>query len=115
MRLLFYNLVFPLAFVLYLPVFISKLLRRGGFWHNFGERFGLYSAAQKRALRQRDRPVSPFPSPVSRLALASCLLPRPRRRELRRARRRWSGDSWIRGGVGCMTNTDRGPGVPVRI
>lgn len=50
MKLLLYNLLFPLAFLFYLPAFILKLVRRGGFAHHFWERFALYSAEQRQAL-----------------------------------------------------------------
>ncbi|OGV78616.1 MAG: hypothetical protein A3K19_31840 [Lentisphaerae bacterium RIFOXYB12_FULL_65_16] len=55
--MLFYNLLFPVAFVLYLPLFIYKLVRRGGFSSHFWERFGLYGAEQKRRLAELNRPV----------------------------------------------------------
>ncbi|OPZ29294.1 MAG: 3-deoxy-D-manno-octulosonic-acid transferase [Lentisphaerae bacterium ADurb.BinA184] len=57
MNILLYNLLLPVAFLLYLPVFTVKLIRRGGFRRHFGERFGLYGAGQKAALRGLDRPV----------------------------------------------------------
>jgi len=56
-NILLYNLLLPVAFLLYLPVFTVKLIRRGGFRRHFGERFGLYGAGQKAALRGLDRPV----------------------------------------------------------
>jgi 3-deoxy-D-manno-octulosonic-acid transferase len=39
---LFYNLLYPLGLLLFLPGQISKLLRRGNYRHKFGQRFGLY-------------------------------------------------------------------------
>ncbi len=57
MTLLIYNLLFPLAFVLYSPFFLYKLIRRGNFKDHFGERFGLFSGAQKARLAGLDRPV----------------------------------------------------------
>jgi len=39
---LFYNLLYPLGLLLFLPAQISKLLRRGNYRHKFGQRFGLY-------------------------------------------------------------------------
>ncbi len=57
MKLLVYNLLFPFAFVLYLPVFVMKLIRRGGYARDFAERFGVYGRAKKAALRALDRPV----------------------------------------------------------
>lgn len=40
---LFYNLLYPLGLLLFLPGQISKLLRRGNYRHGFGQRFGIYS------------------------------------------------------------------------
>src|SRR5450755_1036106 len=39
---LFYNLLYPLGLLLFLPGQISKLLRRGNYRHKFGQRFGIY-------------------------------------------------------------------------
>src|SRR5438045_9713813 len=39
---LFYNLLYPLGLLLFLPGQISKLRRRGNYRHKFGQRFGLY-------------------------------------------------------------------------
>jgi 3-deoxy-D-manno-octulosonic-acid transferase len=39
---LFYNLLYPLGLLLFLPGQISKLLRRGNYRHRFGQRFGVY-------------------------------------------------------------------------
>lgn len=55
--LLLYNLLFPVLFLLYLPVFITKLIRRGGSRRQFAERFGIFSAAKKRVLRGLNKPV----------------------------------------------------------
>ncbi|MCC7299478.1 MAG: 3-deoxy-D-manno-octulosonic acid transferase [Verrucomicrobia bacterium] len=38
----FYNLFFPLAFLLLLPKFISRMARRGGYRRHFGQRLGIY-------------------------------------------------------------------------
>ncbi|MCF7854783.1 MAG: 3-deoxy-D-manno-octulosonic acid transferase, partial [Candidatus Pacebacteria bacterium] len=57
LALLVYNLVLPILFILYLPVFVAKLVRRGGFTHHFWERFGIFSGTQKAVLRALDRPV----------------------------------------------------------
>src|SRR5450432_247066 len=40
---LFYNILYPLGLLLFLPGQISKLLRRGNYRHKFGQRFGLYA------------------------------------------------------------------------
>ncbi|MBC8206720.1 MAG: 3-deoxy-D-manno-octulosonic acid transferase [Kiritimatiellales bacterium] len=37
-----YNLLFPLAFLLMLPKFLSRMARRGGYKKHFEQRFGLY-------------------------------------------------------------------------
>jgi 3-deoxy-D-manno-octulosonic-acid transferase len=39
---LFYNLLYPLGLLLFLPGQISKLLRRGNYRHKIGQRFGIY-------------------------------------------------------------------------
>jgi 3-deoxy-D-manno-octulosonic-acid transferase len=39
---LFYNLLYPLGLLLFLPGQISKLLRRGNYRHKFGQRLGVY-------------------------------------------------------------------------
>ena len=39
---LFYNLLYPLGLLLFLPGQISKLLRRGNYRHGIGQRFGVY-------------------------------------------------------------------------
>ncbi|MBT4819291.1 MAG: 3-deoxy-D-manno-octulosonic acid transferase [Lentisphaerae bacterium] len=57
MKLLAYNLIFIPAFILYLPFFIWKLTRRGGFSHDFWERFGCFSQQRRQALAALDRPV----------------------------------------------------------
>ena len=55
--LILYNLIFPLLFLIYLPVFLTKLIRRGHFREGFWERFGIYSAAKKRDLGAVGQPV----------------------------------------------------------
>ena len=39
---LFYNLLYPIGLLLFLPGQISKLIRRGNYRHKFGQRFGVY-------------------------------------------------------------------------
>ena len=56
-KLLIYNILFPVAFVLYLPFFVRKLMRRGGWRRGFGERFGFFSRDQRNRLRELRRPV----------------------------------------------------------
>ena len=45
----FYNLFFPIALLFFLPGILVKMVRRGNYRHNFGQRFGFYD----RALRDR--------------------------------------------------------------
>ena len=40
---LFYNLLFPVVFVLMLPKFISRMLKRGGYGQHFEQRLGFFS------------------------------------------------------------------------
>lgn len=57
MALLLYNLLLPVAMLVYLPVFVYKLVRRGNFLHHFGERFGLYTSGQRAAVKRLRAPV----------------------------------------------------------
>lgn len=50
---LFYNLLYPLGLLLFLPGQISKLLRRGNYRHKFGQRFGLYDRDVRTRLASR--------------------------------------------------------------
>jgi 3-deoxy-D-manno-octulosonic-acid transferase len=43
--LFFYNLFFPLVFLVLLPGYLARMLRRGGFREKFGQRLGRFSAA----------------------------------------------------------------------
>jgi 3-deoxy-D-manno-octulosonic-acid transferase len=52
-----YNLVFPFLFLLYLPLFVFKLWKRGGVDGRYPERFAIFTAAQKAALAGLRRPV----------------------------------------------------------
>ena len=52
-----YNIIFIPAFLLYLPFFIRKLIKRGGAATDFGERFGLFSQEKKAALHKLHKPV----------------------------------------------------------
>jgi 3-deoxy-D-manno-octulosonic-acid transferase len=49
----FYNLLYPLGFLLFLPGQISKLLRRGNYRHKVGQRFGFYDAEVRARLNAR--------------------------------------------------------------
>jgi 3-deoxy-D-manno-octulosonic-acid transferase len=52
-----YNLLFPLAFLLFLPGLLWKLWRRGGEKSNFAERFAKFAAGKRRCLRDGWRGV----------------------------------------------------------
>jgi 3-deoxy-D-manno-octulosonic-acid transferase len=49
MLLFLYNLFLPIALLVSLPHYLRRMLKRGGYARNFGQRFGLYS----RSLRAR--------------------------------------------------------------
>jgi len=55
--LIFYNLLFPLLFVLYLPIFLFKLIKRGDYNGGFLERFGIFSASKKEKLKNLKSPI----------------------------------------------------------
>ena len=46
-----YNLVWPVGLILFLPGYIVKMFRRGGYRKNFWQRLGFYSARQSERLR----------------------------------------------------------------
>lgn len=48
----FYNLIFPLAFIFFVPGMIIKLIRRPGYKRTFMERFAIFSSERKKALRE---------------------------------------------------------------
>lgn len=52
-----YNIIFPLAFLLYTPVLLVKLLRRGGLDRDYWQRFGFFSREVRNRLLALDRPV----------------------------------------------------------
>ncbi|HEY2329095.1 MAG TPA: 3-deoxy-D-manno-octulosonic acid transferase [Verrucomicrobiae bacterium] len=52
MRIL-YNILFLIFFALSSPYYFWRMRRRGGWRHNFGQRFALYDAALKQALTNR--------------------------------------------------------------
>ena len=41
---LIYNLLWPVGLLLFLPGYLAKMFRRGGYRKNFGQRLGFYSA-----------------------------------------------------------------------
>lgn len=44
---IFYNLLFPVAFLFMLPKFLMRMARRGGYKKHFEQRFGIYSEETK--------------------------------------------------------------------
>ncbi len=57
MVLFLYNVVFAVAFVLYLPFLIVKQRRRGGLTPEFRQRYGRFTAAERADLASLDQPV----------------------------------------------------------
>ncbi|MDQ3414563.1 MAG: 3-deoxy-D-manno-octulosonic acid transferase, partial [Verrucomicrobiota bacterium] len=47
---LLYNLLFPLALVIFLPGYVVKMFRRGNYRNKFGQRLGLYDAETRARL-----------------------------------------------------------------
>ena len=50
---LIYNLLWPLGLLLFLPSYLAKMFRRGGYRKDFGQRLGFYSAACRQGLLER--------------------------------------------------------------
>jgi 3-deoxy-D-manno-octulosonic-acid transferase len=50
---LFYNLLYPVGLIFFLPGQISKLIRRGNYRHKFGQRFGFYDDEVRTRLASR--------------------------------------------------------------
>ena len=48
-----YNLLWPLGLVFFLPGYLIKMFRRGGYRRKFGQRLGFYSADVRRRLAQQ--------------------------------------------------------------
>jgi 3-deoxy-D-manno-octulosonic-acid transferase len=53
---LIYNFLWPVGLILFLPGYVMKMLRRGGYRRNFGQRLGLYSSEVLRR-RRGSRPI----------------------------------------------------------
>ncbi len=49
--MLLYNLLWPLGLLFYLPAFLRKMFRRGGYRKNFGQRLGFYRGKVRERLR----------------------------------------------------------------
>src|SRR5262245_62810653 len=47
---LIYNLLWPLGLVVFLPGYIAKMIRRGGYREKFGQRVGIYDRAVRNRL-----------------------------------------------------------------
>lgn len=45
-----YNLLWPIGLLLFLPSYLAKMLRRGGYRKNFGQRLGFYSSKCRQLL-----------------------------------------------------------------
>jgi len=50
---LIYNLLWPVGLLLFLPGYLAKMFRRGGYRRNFGQRLGFYSAESRERLRDK--------------------------------------------------------------
>src|SRR2546423_2512798 len=50
---LLYNLLWPLGLVFFLPGYLVKMFRRGGYRRKFGQRLGLYSKSVRQRLARR--------------------------------------------------------------
>ena len=48
---LIYNLLWPLGLLLFLPSYLAKMFRRGGYREDFGQRLGFYSSEWRQRLR----------------------------------------------------------------
>lgn len=46
-----YNLLWPVGLLLFLPGYLAKMFRRGGYRKNFGQRLGFYAAGARKHLR----------------------------------------------------------------
>lgn len=55
--LLIYNVLFPILFFLYLPVFLYKLTRRGNYKAGFWERFSIYSSEKRQKISACKCPI----------------------------------------------------------
>src|SRR5207302_468544 len=48
-----YNLLWPLGLLFFLPGYLIKMFRRGGYRRKFGQRLGIYSADVRRRLAEQ--------------------------------------------------------------
>jgi 3-deoxy-D-manno-octulosonic-acid transferase len=77
----FYNLLFPVVFACLLPHFLLRMLRRGGYARDFGQRFGRYGAAEAARLDAPGRPIWIQAVSVGELAVALSFMAELRRRD----------------------------------
>src|SRR5215472_8860880 len=45
-----YNLLWPIGLLLFIPRYLVKMFRRGGYREKFGQRFGIYGADVRKRL-----------------------------------------------------------------
>jgi 3-deoxy-D-manno-octulosonic-acid transferase len=55
--MLLYNLLWPIGLLVFLPGFLLKMFRRGGYRKNFGQRFALYDSDVRQRLREYPEPI----------------------------------------------------------
>lgn len=76
-----YNALFVLVFPLLLPRFLARMRKRGGYARNFGDRFGAYGPAVRRALQASPDPIWLHAVSVGELLIALRLVEEIRARE----------------------------------
>ncbi len=81
LKLVGYNLLLPIIFILYCPSFVIKLIRRGNVSRRFFERFGWYSRGQKELLRSLRQPVWVHAVSVGEVVAATTFIQRWRTRD----------------------------------
>ena len=69
-----YNLIFPLAFVFFVPGMIVKLIRRPGYKRTFMERFAVFSMAKKKRLKEYQGAVWVHAVSVGETVIAAALI-----------------------------------------
>jgi 3-deoxy-D-manno-octulosonic-acid transferase len=69
-----YNLIFPLAFIFFIPGMIVKLIRRPGYKKTFMERFAVFSAERKKRLAEYHGAVWVHSVSVGEAVIATALL-----------------------------------------
>ncbi len=78
---LFYNLVWPLGLLIFLPGYLVKMFRRGGYREKFGQRLAFYDADVAQRLRQGRPRTWIHAVSVGEVGIALKLLDRLRRLE----------------------------------